>query len=69
MNHAFAILMGLAMLAVIGILVLGILGFAKGGEFNKKYGNKLMRWRVILQAVALGFFVLAMVSGQTHSGG
>jgi hypothetical protein len=35
----------------------------KGGEFNKKYGNKLMRLRVTLQGVALGLFVLAVWSG------
>jgi hypothetical protein len=54
--------MGLAMVAVLGTLGLGVFSMVKGGEFNKKYGNKLMRWRVGLQAVALTFFVLAMAS-------
>ena len=54
--------MALAMLAVLGTLGLGVFSMVKGGEFNKKYGNKLMRWRVGLQAVALTFFVLAMAS-------
>jgi len=35
----------------------------KGGEFNQKYGNKLMRMRVTLQGVALALFVLAVWSG------
>jgi hypothetical protein len=65
MSNAFTILMGIAMAAVLGVLIVGVLGFAKGGEFNKKHGNKLMRWRIGLQAVALTFFVLAMVSRQT----
>jgi hypothetical protein len=62
MNKLFVILMVIAMLAVLGVLVLGIFSMAKGGEFNKKYGNRLMRWRVGLQAAALGFFALALLS-------
>jgi len=62
MSAVFFILMSLAMAAVLGVLMIGVFGMAKGGEFNKKYGNKLMRARVILQAAALGFFVLAVIS-------
>lgn len=49
----------IALLAVLGVLVTGVIGMAKGGEFNQKYSNKLMRARVILQliAVLLIFFV------------
>ncbi len=42
--------------AVVGvaiILFIGIGTFAKGGEFNRKYGNKMMRWRIIGQLVAV----------------
>lgn len=59
MNMFFALCMGLAMLAVLGVLVLGLLSMAKGGEFNRKYGNRLMQARVILQGLALLMFVLA----------
>ena len=62
MSAIFFILMALAMLAVLCVLLIGVFGMAKGGEFNKKYGNKLMRARVILQAVALGFFALAVIA-------
>lgn len=65
MSIAFAVMMGLAALTTLGVLILGVVSMAKGGEFNRKYGNKLMRWRVGLQALALTFFVLAMVSGRT----
>ena len=34
---------------------------ARGGEFNKRHGNKLMRYRVIAQAVALLIFAVAML--------
>jgi hypothetical protein len=62
MSKVFFVLMVLAMLAVLGALFLGIFSMAKGGEFNRKYGNKLMRARVILQAAALGLFLLAVVT-------
>ena len=42
-----------ACLLVLVILMTGIGGFAKGGEFNKKHSNRLMRWRVIAQFVAV----------------
>lgn len=46
----------LAVLAAFGtliILMIGIGGFAKGGEFNRKHSNRLMRYRIIAQAVAV----------------
>ncbi len=43
----------LASLAVLAILVIGIGGFAKGGEFNRKHANKLMRWRIAAQFLAV----------------
>ncbi|MEM8824314.1 MAG: twin transmembrane helix small protein, partial [Pseudomonadota bacterium] len=43
----------LGCLAVLVILMVGVGGFAKGGEFNKKHGNRLMRMRVIAQFVVV----------------
>ena len=45
-------------LAVVGVLAFGIGGFAKGGEFNKRHGNRMMQWRLGLQAVAVAVIVL-----------
>ncbi len=42
-----------ACIIVLGILLLGIGGFAKGGEFNRKNANKIMRWRLGAQFVAV----------------
>jgi hypothetical protein len=42
-----------AVLAVAGILLFGVGTFGKGGEFNKKYANKIMRWRIGAQFVAV----------------
>ncbi|WP_295047659.1 twin transmembrane helix small protein [uncultured Paracoccus sp.] len=48
----------LAMLAVLAILATGIGGFAKGGEWNRRNGNRMMRWRIIAQAVAVALIML-----------
>ncbi|MFO6465479.1 twin transmembrane helix small protein [uncultured Jannaschia sp.] len=42
-----------ACLVVLLILLVGVGGFAKGGEFNRKHANRLMRWRIIAQFVAV----------------
>lgn len=47
-------------LAVLAILMVGVGGFAKGGEFNKKYANKIMRLRIGAQFVAV-FLILIFV--------
>ena len=43
----------LACIIVLAILLLGIGTFAKGGEFNKRNANKIMRWRLGAQFVAV----------------
>ncbi|MDP0929181.1 MULTISPECIES: twin transmembrane helix small protein [Paracoccus] len=48
----------LAMLVVLAILATGIGGFARGGEFNRKHGNRMMRWRIIAQAIAVALIML-----------
>lgn len=48
----------LACLIVLVILMTGIGGFAKGGDFNRKYANKIMRLRIIGQAVAVALILL-----------
>ena len=47
------ILAALSVLVVTVILAVGIGGFARGGEFNRNHGNRMMRWRIIAQAVAV----------------
>ena len=54
------ILLLIAMLATLAVLVVGLVGFFRGGEFNAKYGNRLMRARVAFQAVALVLLALAL---------
>jgi len=52
-----------AMLATLGVLFFGIITMARGGDFNLKYGNKIMRTRILLQGVALLIFAIIMVLG------
>lgn len=42
-----------AVVAVLVILMIGIGSFARGGEFDRRNANRLMRWRVGAQAVAV----------------
>ncbi len=42
-----------ACLVVLVILMIGIGIFARGGSISRKYSNKLMRYRVIAQAIAV----------------
>lgn len=62
MNSFLMICILAAMAAVLAVLVLGIYSITKGGEFNKKYGNRLMQARVVLQGVALALLALAYLS-------
>jgi hypothetical protein len=63
MRLFFWILASILVMATLGTLMVGITGMGAGGEFNRKYGNKLMRLRVILQGLAIACFVLGWISG------
>jgi hypothetical protein len=52
------LLVVLAVLIVLGILMFGIGTFGKGGDFNKKHANRIMRWRIGAQAVAVALILL-----------
>jgi hypothetical protein len=47
--------------AVLLSLVLGLVTMVRSGEAGAKRSNKLMRWRIGLQALALLLFALAMM--------
>ncbi|MGF1561372.1 MAG: twin transmembrane helix small protein [Geminicoccaceae bacterium] len=62
MATLFATLMVISMLLTVGVLAVGMGGFFQGGEFNRKYGNLMMRLRVIMQGVSIMFFVLFLLA-------
>jgi len=47
-----------AVLIVLVILMFGIGTFSRGGEFNRKYANKIMRARIVAQAIAVLLILL-----------
>jgi hypothetical protein len=58
MFNTLLILMLAFAFATVGVLFTGIVSMFRGGEFNRRYGNKLMRARVILQGITLVLLAL-----------
>ena len=58
MTDPLFILATIVCLIVLIILMIGIGVFTKGGETSRKYSNKLMRYRIIAQALAVVAIVL-----------
>lgn len=54
-----SVLIALLMFATLGVLIAGMVGLVRGGG-DPRRSNKLMQWRVILQAAALLLFALLM---------
>ena len=55
-------LIPIALLATLLILAVGIYSLAKGGAFAKEHSNRLMRYRVMAQAVAIGLMALFLIA-------
>ncbi len=47
-----------ASLVVLVVLAVGIGGFGRGGEFNRKHGNRMMRWRLYAQFTAVALIMV-----------
>jgi len=52
------IVVAIACLLVVVVLLVGVAGFARGGDFNRKYANKIMRLRILLQFIAVVLILL-----------
>jgi len=55
----FSYLIPLALIGVAIVLTFGIYALFRGGEFGRSYSNKLMRLRVVMQAIAIAVLVAA----------
>lgn len=64
MSGVIMILLALAMGAVLVVLFVGIGAMARGGDFNRRHSNRLMRMRVVLQGVAILLFVLLILASR-----
>ena len=63
MNELLPFLVIAVAIATLGVLTVGIVSMMRGGDFNRRHGNKLMQWRIILQAGAillLGFLMFVV---------
>ena len=65
MSYFFFIAAIVACLFVLGVLMFGIFSFSRGGEFNRKYSNKIMRLRIVAQAVAVVLILLAVLAAKS----
>ncbi len=64
MSGIVPVLLIVALVATLGVLFAGLIAMARGGEFNRKHGNRLMRWRVALQGMALLLLAILMLVGK-----
>jgi thiamine transporter ThiT len=54
------ILLVLAMAATVGALVWGLIAMARGGQFNARWSNTMMRYRILFQFIAVCVFVVLL---------
>jgi len=62
MPNIFLILLVIFLVLTLGSLLVGVFAMGKGGDFNKRNSNKLMRLRVLFQIGAVASFVLYMLT-------
>ena len=56
----FSYLIPVALAAVVIVLGFGIYALFRGGDFGRSYSNKLMRLRVVTQAIAIAILMGAL---------
>ena len=52
------IIMVFFMVGALVVVIIGVISMAVNGKLNKQHSNKLMRLRILFQAVAVIFFVI-----------
>lgn len=62
----FSLLIPVSLAAVAIVLALGIYALFRGGDFGRSYSNKLMRLRVVMQAVAIAVLVSFVLWRSRH---
>jgi hypothetical protein len=62
MDKFVFILLIVAMALTLGVLLLGVFSMARGGEFDRRNANRFMRWRVVMQGVAILLFIIFMMT-------
>lgn len=59
--QVFPYLIMAALLATVAVLAVGVVSMLRGGAFNARYSNKLMRMRVAAQATVIALFLLFLL--------
>jgi len=60
MDRLFHFLIPISLGAVAVVLAFGLYSLYRGGDFGRSYSNKLMRLRVVMQAVAIAVLMAAV---------
>lgn len=66
LHDPLSIVVAIAVFIVFVILMFGIGTYAKGGEFNRRHANRIMRWRIIAQAVAIVIILIVVAIRQAR---
>jgi hypothetical protein len=61
-------LLGVLLLAVLTVLALGFYALFRGGEFGRRWSNKLMQYRILAQAVAIALLASIVWLAQAGHG-
>jgi ABC-type dipeptide/oligopeptide/nickel transport system permease subunit len=65
MSHTLFYFVLLAMLATLVVLGIGIFSLVRGGYFRERWSNKLMRLRILFQAIAIVLLMLMVWAVQS----
>ncbi len=66
MDTVINILIALSLVAVVIPLGWGLFAMARGGEYGRAWSNRMMGWRVKMQAVAIVMLVIGFWYKATH---
>ena len=64
MHNGFSLAIAAVVVLTLAVLVVGVVSMLRGGRFNRRHGNRLMRARVLLQGVALVLILLFFLFGR-----
>ena len=67
MDRLFQFLIPVSLGSVALVLMCGLYALYRGGDFGRSYSNKLMRLRVLMQAIAVAVLVAAALWRRHHA--
>jgi len=63
MQQTFPWLVVIAAAATLIVLVVGVIAMLRQGRFNARHSNRLMRYRVLFQFIAIALIAIAFLFG------